>query len=118
MKTAKEILLNNKNKIQGNLSAIYWDETIIAAMEEYKSQADMIFINYYEEKLSLLTKLLNEKELELIDAEFGNTPESLNMLLCDVHQLLSGWSQDGTSWSEHDESVIKRVEQMQLILSK
>jgi hypothetical protein len=42
--------------------------------------------------------------------------EELRQLLCDVAQLLDGWHNDGTAWSEWDESVRKRVLEMQLKL--
>jgi hypothetical protein len=39
--------------------------------------------------------------------------EKLKDLLCHVHQLLTGWHQDGTAWTEWDEDVRKRVLEMQ-----
>lgn len=42
--------------------------------------------------------------------------ERLRRLLCDVGQLLDGWHNDGTAWSEWDESVRKRVaDEMRLV---
>lgn len=38
-----------------------------------------------------------------------NKKQDLHTLLCDVHQLLTGWHQDGTSWTEWDEQVRNRV---------
>jgi len=37
-------------------------------------------------------------------------------VLCDVAQILDGWHNDGTTWSEHDESVRKRVSALQIQL--
>lgn len=34
---------------------------------------------------------------------------ALRALLVDVAQIFDGWHQDGTAWTEHDESVRKRV---------
>lgn len=34
-------------------------------------------------------------------------------VLCDVAQILDGWHNDGTVWSQHDESVRKRVSALQ-----
>ena len=38
--------------------------------------------------------------------------ERLRLLLIDVAQLLDGWHQDGTAWTEWDESVRQRVSEM------
>jgi len=45
-----------------------------------------------------------------------NSRDDLRHLLCDVAQLLDGWHQDGTAWSEWDESVRKRVVEIQRTL--
>lgn len=37
----------------------------------------------------------------------------LRSLLCDVAQLLDGWHNDGTAWTDWDESVRKRVSEWQ-----
>ncbi len=39
-------------------------------------------------------------------------------LLCDVAQLLDGWHNDGTAWTEWDESVRRRVSDMQKRLNQ
>lgn len=39
--------------------------------------------------------------------------DELRHLLCDVAQLLDGWHNDGTAWTEWDESVRRRVSEMQ-----
>lgn len=39
--------------------------------------------------------------------------DTMAELLCDVHQLLTGWHSDGTAWTAWDESVRDRVMKMQ-----
>lgn len=43
------------------------------------------------------------------DAHEEDCPGRLQDLLVDVAQILDGWHQDGTAWSEWDESVRKRI---------
>ncbi len=42
--------------------------------------------------------------------------EELRPLFCDLAQLLDGWHNDGTAWSEWDESVRKRLSQAQAVI--
>lgn len=44
--------------------------------------------------------------------------DGLSGLLCDVAQLLDGWHNDGTAWTEWDESVRQRVSEMQMRLNQ
>jgi hypothetical protein len=50
---------------------------------------------------------LDQFQGESVDG--GARPDSLQAVLCRVSQLLHGWHQDGTSWSEWDESVYREV---------
>ena len=53
--------------------------------------------------LGLAGETSKERDPERIDVS------TLGDLLCDVAQLLDGWHNDGTVWSEWDESVRQRV---------
>lgn len=53
----------------------------------------------------------NARKLELRrpDSDVRVPRATLGGLLVDVAQLLDGWHQDGTAWSEWDETVRRRV---------
>jgi hypothetical protein len=43
----------------------------------------------------------------------GGIFADIESLLCEVAQVFDGWHQDGTAWSEYDESVRKRCAELQ-----
>jgi hypothetical protein len=43
----------------------------------------------------------------------GGIFADIESLLCEVSQVFDGWHQDGTAWSEYDESVRKRCAELQ-----
>lgn len=80
------------------------------------SQADKDFLKKLREDVRPALFYSRMRSFELNNK--GPSKEELRNLLCDVAQLLDGWHQDGTAWTEYDESIRKRVSEMQQALEE
>ena len=108
------LLLGSHERVTVPPSGLTYGCVHISAGNEFDHRPGDALFDELCRKFDAVLEEAKSKHMEKPNIHKESFQQRLSQLLIDIAQLLDGWHQDGTAWSEWDESVRRRVMEMMI----